>query len=228
MANARFTQFFYTKHMMPTLIDCQFLVDPTNVNGLGISGLKGPGVTAVYMHTSATPAATNPNPANGYVYIQFMDNYFRDYGGYTGMVTPPSGSDILVASAGTVASTTYVITTVGTTTAAGWQSLGLPVGIVPAVNVPFVATATTTATGTGAVQVPHVNGSGVTVIETVGDASLTLGPAGNGRGAPYALLRFMGPTNSTTTTPIAVAPRDQSLVKMKFYFSNSSVKVAGE
>jgi len=38
------------------LIDANFVVDPSNGNGLGIRSLKGPGVQAVYMH--ATPAAT--------------------------------------------------------------------------------------------------------------------------------------------------------------------------
>lgn len=46
----------------PVLIDCNFVVDSENENGLGISNLKGPVVNAVYMHTSATPANGNPNP----------------------------------------------------------------------------------------------------------------------------------------------------------------------
>ena len=226
MANTRFGQFFYTKHAMPVLIDCNFTVDATNANG--ISGLKGGGVQAVYMHTSTTPSAGNPNPANGYVYVQLQDNYYKSFIGGCGLVTALSGSSILVASAGVVASTTYVITILGTTTTAGWQSLGLPVGITPAVGVSFIATATATAAGTGAVQVPHANGCGVNAFEWVGDGSLSLGPAGNGRGYPYLIGRFMGPTDSSTTTPIAVAPRALSVVSLKLYLSNSSVTNQGE
>lgn len=52
----RKNQFYYTMHKEPIQIDCNFIVDPTNGNGLGIRSLKGAGVPAVYMHT--TPAAT--------------------------------------------------------------------------------------------------------------------------------------------------------------------------
>lgn len=219
---------FYAPHVMPVLLDCNFIVDSANGNGLGIRSLKGQGIQAVYMNTSQTPAATNPNPAAGYCLVQFTDAYYRSFSGFDSRVTPVSGTPILVASAGTVASTTYVIVVVGTTTAAGWQSLGLPVGVTPAVGVAFVATATATATGTGAVEVAHANGCSFQTIETVGDPNTTLSPVGIGAGFPYIILRFMGPTNSSTTTPIAVAPRDNSVISLGFYLSNSSVIVAGE
>lgn len=219
---------FYCKHTMPVMLDCQFTVAAADTGGLGITGLKGPGIQAVYMHTSQTAAAGNPNPADGYIYVQFPDAYYADYRLWSGLVTPQSGSSILVASAGTVNHGAYVITIVGTTTAAGWQSLGLPVGVTPAVGVPFIATATATATGTGAVQVPHANGCGVIAVEQVGYAAGGLAPVGIGAGYPYIILRTMGPTNSSTTTPIAVAPRDGTIISLKFYLSNSSVQVAGE
>src|SRR5580698_1169620 len=50
-------------------IDCNFIVDSSNGNGLGIRSLKGSGCASVYMHTSATPAAGNPNPASGYILV---------------------------------------------------------------------------------------------------------------------------------------------------------------
>jgi hypothetical protein len=228
MANRSFTRPFYTLHGFPVLLDCQFTVAAADTGGLGITGLKGPGVQAVYMHTSQTPAVGNPNPANGICLVQLQDSYYKDYLGFMGQVTALSGSSILVASAGTVANTTYVITILGTTTTAGWQSLGLPVGITPAVGVSFVATATATATGTGAVQVPHANGTGIQSIEQVGTPGLTLSTTGIGASYPYMIFRFMGPTNSSTTTPIAVAPRDGSIISLKMYMSNSSVVVAGE
>lgn len=231
MANSRFTQFFYTKHMMPTLLDCNFVIDVANPNGLGIRSLKGPGIAQVFGNTSGTPAVFNGTTNNlpaGYFQIFFQDNYFRYYGGFSGFVTQVSGTPILVASAGVVKGTVYVIVSVGTTTAAGWQSLGLAVGITPAVGVTFVGLATTTATGTGAVEVPHVNGSGIQYLEAVGDAKLSLGPSGLGAGNPYIIVRTMSATNSSTTTPIATAPADNSVLGMSFYLSNSSVTVAGE
>lgn len=56
----------YSMHGKPVLIDCNFQVDSSNSNGLGISNLKGPAVANVFMHTSATPGRNNgvlnPNP----------------------------------------------------------------------------------------------------------------------------------------------------------------------
>lgn len=230
MANTYFYNngHFYAKHTMPVLLDCQFTVAAADAGGLGITGLKGPGIQAVYMHTSQTPATGNPNPANGICIVQLPDSYYKDFLGFMGQVTTTSGTNILVASAGTTAGVTYVITLVGTTTTAGWQSLGLPVGITPAAGVAFVATATTTATGTGVVQVPHVNGTGIQSVEQVGTPGLTLISTGLQAGYPYVIFRFMGPTNSSTTTPIAVAPRDGSIISLKLYLGNSSVVVAGE
>jgi hypothetical protein len=200
---------------MPILIDCNFVVDASNANG--ISGLKGPGVQAVYMQSSS-PGALNPDPADGIVYVQLQDNYYKDFIGGMGQVSALSGSSILMASAGVVAKTTYVITIVGTTTQADWELAGVPAGVPAAVGLPFIATTTATRAGTGAVQVPHANGTGVQ----------SLSPVGNGHAYPYLIGRFMGPTDSSTTTPIAVAPRDGSLISLKMYFSNSSVVVQGE
>lgn len=219
----------WAPHAAPVLVDCNFVVDSTNVNGFGISSLKGPGIAAVYGHTSATPASGNPNPAAGLFKIEFQDDYYKQYTLLSGsVVTKLSGSSILVASAGVTAGLTYVITVLGTTTTAGWQSLGLPVGITPAVGVSFIATATATATGTGAVQVPHANGSGAWYFEQIGTPGLTLSSTGIGAANPYVIVRAMSPTNSSTTTPIATNPADTSIVSLAFYMSNSSVQVAGE
>src|SRR5665213_3357227 len=53
-------------HNAGTILDCSFIVDSTNANGLGIRSLKGSGrVAQVFMHTTATPATGNPNPVAG-------------------------------------------------------------------------------------------------------------------------------------------------------------------
>lgn len=45
---------FYSTLIRPVLADCSFVVDATNGNSLGIRNLKGAGVKAVYMHTTAS------------------------------------------------------------------------------------------------------------------------------------------------------------------------------
>jgi hypothetical protein len=64
MANARYTQFFYTSHKKPVLLDCNFIVDQTNGNGLGIRSLKGQGISNVFMNTTASITGTVATTAN--------------------------------------------------------------------------------------------------------------------------------------------------------------------
>ena len=56
MANRSFTRQFYTFHEYPVLLDCNFVIDTSNGNGLGQRSLKGEGISQVYLHS--TPAAT--------------------------------------------------------------------------------------------------------------------------------------------------------------------------
>lgn len=48
----------YSFGSQPVLIDCNFVVDSTNGNGLGIRSLKGQGVKNVFMNTSASMTGT--------------------------------------------------------------------------------------------------------------------------------------------------------------------------
>ena len=231
MANRRFTQFYNTLHSRPVQLDCNFIVDSTNGNGLGIRSLKGPGIANVYMKTSATPAAGNPNPAAGYIYVQFQDNYNRYYGGYSGAVAPASGSNITLVSGSMVVGGVYIITSLGTTTLAQWQAVGLPIGITPAVGASFVASATT-GSGTGVVQAMKAAGSGIGAFEVVGDPNLTLTSsapitAGSTAGS-YMILACMSPTSSSVTTPVVTAPANGSVIGLTFVLSNSSIQVQGE
>jgi len=99
----------------PVLIDCNFVVDSANGNGLGIRSLKGSGVQAVYMHTSSTPATGNPNPASGFALIQLSNNYNRYCGGFSGFISPVTGSALNInsGSAALTVGNPYVITSVG-------------------------------------------------------------------------------------------------------------------
>jgi hypothetical protein len=102
----------------PVWIDCNFIVDSANGNGLGIRSLKGAGVRNVFMHTSATPGKglggyLNPNPASGYAIIQLHNNYNRYCGGFSGVVAPLTGSSLAINGSALTANAPYVITSVG-------------------------------------------------------------------------------------------------------------------
>lgn len=211
MANRRFTQFFHTLHSKPTLIDCNFTVAATDSAGKGITGLKGPGVQNVYMHTSATPAAGNPNPASGYIYVQLQDNYNAFYGMEHSIISPNSGSNLAVTSgaAALTVGRVYVITVVGTTTAAQWVTLGVPIGTAAAVGVPFVAASTGVGAGSGQVQLSAAAGSGINHIEMIGNPALSIKStsatiAGQTNGS-YLLMKCMSNSVSAVTSALTMA-----------------------
>lgn len=109
---------FYSTLVKPVLVDCSFIVDSTNGNGLGIRSLKGSGVRNVFMHTSASPGRgsgnyLNPNPAAGYALIQLKNGYSRYAGGFSGFVAPLSGSNLAINSTALTAGSPYVIVSVG-------------------------------------------------------------------------------------------------------------------
>lgn len=214
MANKYMRQFFYTRHIAPVLLDCNFVVDSTNGNGLGIRSLKGPGISAVYMNTSSTPAAGNPNPAAGTIVVQLDDTYFRYFGGFSGQVSPVSGTPLTA----TVNHQPYVIVSLGTATTAQWQAVGLPAGLTPTVGQAFVATASATIGGSAAVELGATAGSGIDHIEVLGDPNQTLNNPG---GINQIILRcfFEG---------AVTAPADGSVLGLSFYLSNSSVVIQGE
>lgn len=194
-------------------IDINFIVDSTNGNGLGIRTLKGAGVANVFMHTSATPLGGNPNPAPGYVWVQLKKGYAGYVGGYSGFVSPVSGTPINVTT-GVTAGLAYVITSVGTTTAAQWQALGLPAAITPNVGAAFIAPATVTTVGTGQIMVPAAAGSAASHIEVVGDPNQTSFPT-NGSGA-WVLCQVVAATSSSVTTFQATAPANNTVVALRF------------
>lgn len=207
-------------HTAPVLLDCNFIVDSTNGNGLGIRSLKGPNVQAVYMHTTATPASGNPNPAAGTIIVQFQDNYNRSFSGFNAIVSPVSGTPLTA----TTAHTPVIIVSLGTSTTAQWQAVGLPVGITPAVGVAFVPTVSGTIGGSAAVEIAAAAGSGVMSIETLGDPNTTLSPT------PSANQGFGGQIilQCRNNTGAIANPADGSVISLVAYLSNSSVFVAGE
>jgi hypothetical protein len=212
-------------HVKPVLLDCNFVVDSTNGNGLGIRSLKGPAITAVYMHTSATPDAKNPNPAAGTIVVQLDDKYNRSFSGFNAIVSPVSGTPIVVTAAGShlVYGSPYIIVSLGTTTTAEWHSLGVPAGVTPAVGVSFIQTNMTgLGTGSGAVETTATSGSGIASIETVGDPNLSCNPSPSAnKGATFIL-------QCRDYTGALAAPAPGSVISLSFYLSDSSIIVQGE
>jgi hypothetical protein len=207
-------------HTSPVLLDCNFVVDSTNGNGLGIRSLKGPTIANVFMHTTATPAPGNPNPAAGTIVVQLMDNYNRSLSGFSSYVSPVSGTPLTA----TIANTAYVIVSLGTATAAQFQAVGLPIGITPAVGGAFIATSSATIGGSAAVEVAAASGTGIASIETLGDPNQSIAPnpnANQGFGAQF-ILQCRNYSGSIA------APADGSVISLAFLLSNSSVQVQGE
>lgn len=235
MANRNFASAgkLYSGHVKPVLLDCNFVVDSTNGNGLGIRSLKGPYVQNAFMHTTVTPGAgnsslsspgqpiINPNPASGTIVIQFQDGYNRVYSGGNSIVSP-IGTPITSLTAGVA----YIIISLGTATQAQWVAAGMPSGLSPAVGLAFIAKATGTIGGAATAAPTAAAGSGVATIETVGNSNLALSP-----------LAFPGFTQGFGAQLILqcrdyagaiVAPVDGSVISLTFLLSDSSVLVGNE
>lgn len=210
-------------HYAPVMVDCNFIVDSTNGNGLGIRSLKGNGVANVFMHTSASPGSNNnylnPNPASGLIVVQLADNYNRLYDLHVGEISPVSGTPLTSVTAGSA----YVITSLGTATQAQFQAIGLLQGITPAVGAAFIASSSTAVPG-GATVMASLT-SGIFSYQGIGDANQTIAPVGlvaiPGIGAQL-ILQCLNASGALT------APAAGTVISIDMLFSNSSVTVAGE
>jgi hypothetical protein len=207
MANRRFTQFHYTPHAMPVLIDCNIAIGATGAVGT----VKGPGVASV------------TRLAAGIYKIKLQDNYYKFYGMRHWLKAPVTGAD--VAAGSLTPGTVYEITALGTTTTAQWVTAGVPVGVTPAVGVSFLAAATSAGTGTA----KAIGVSGIATVEVVGNTDTQLNPSGEANTiGGYVIVKCLGATDASTTTLIATDPAQGSILGLEFYLSNSSVVVQGE
>lgn len=213
----------YSMHVKPVILDFSFTVD--NTAGAGITNLKGPCITSVFMN-STSPSGGNPNPPAGIIRVKLADNYSRFYNMFASIQSPNSGSNLTSVTSGTV----YVITAVGTTTTAQWVAKGLPIGVTPAVGVSFLASATGALGGTGTVQIPAANGAGLaSTIDIIGNPDVVLANSAQpSNGGGYLFLRCMGATSSSVTTRIATAPANGSVINISLLLSDSSITVQGE
>jgi hypothetical protein len=198
---------------------CNFIVDKTNGNGLGIRSLKSSGqgsadIKAVYMATSASPATGNPMGSGGagIILVEFAAKLAGYITGTSGLVAQLSGTPINVTSALTPGSP-YSVVSVGTTTLAGWQSIGWLGSILPTVGASFVNTSATPTTGTGAVEAPLATGPSSQALYDIypfGDPNQTV------IGSSSLVLGVFGATASGTTTPELVTPSNGMVVGLTF------------
>lgn len=211
----------YSMHTSPVLIDCNFVVDNTHANG--ISSLKGPTISNVYMHTSASASSTNP--AVGTIVVQIADNYNKLLSAFSSVISPTSGSGLKIDNSALTAGVAYSISTLGDATAAQWIALGVPAGITPAVGVNFIAASVGAGanSSTSLVMASATNGSGIANIEIVSDPAVNLYPS--------QLAQSYGPQLILQCYDYAgakAAPANGSVINLAFLFSNSSVTVQGE
>lgn len=227
MANRNFASGgkIYSMHVMPVLLDCNFTVDVANTNGLGLSGLKGPAIQAVYMNSS--DGSPNPvNPAAGTIVVRLADNYNRVLAVNATIVAPNSGSAVKIDNSAMTAGVAYTITTLGNATAAKWHTIGVPAGITPAVGVSFVALSNGGAgnTLTSRVQASAAAGSGIASVEAIGNLNLSVAPApsaNQGYGSQIIL-------QCRDYAGAIAAPADGSIISIQMFLSNSSILIQGE
>lgn len=187
---------YYTNVTTPQDTNVTFTVTPTN--GLGVTSVKSNGyVRNVFMHTSTTPAAnqgyTNPNPLAGFALIQFYNNFNYYLNGLAQFRSPVTGS-IKIDNSALTAGQAYIISTLGNSTTAQWQAVGLPVGVTPAVGVSFIATAVGAGANTSTSRVSTPTSSGIYGVEVVGVPDTMYSSTITTNGGAWLLLQFLVPT----------------------------------
>lgn len=219
----------FNGHIQPVHIDCNFVVDSTNGNGLGIRNLKGAYVQNVFMHTSATPGVgnsnnltpatpiTNPNPASGLIVVQFMDAFYGSYAGGNSIVSPLGSS-----SGAITAGNAYILTSLGTATSAQLHAAGIPKGVTPAIGVAFIAASSETLPGSATAA--STTASTVANINIVGDSNIGLAPY------PIAVQGYGGQIilECRNYSDAVAAPVDGTVIALSFLLSNSGVKIQGD
>ncbi len=215
----------YTNITKPMAVNLTYTVTPTN--GLGITSLKSNGyVESVFMHTTQTAGVvngvTNPNPVVGYALVRLKNNFNVYLGGFSGQIEPLAST----STTSTTATHVYVITSVGTTTLAQWQTAGLMPGLVPTVGQSFIAIATGAIGGTGTVGLPTAPST--VAVSVVGDPNTSLNNSNTAQNAGAQLLvQFSAATSSSVTTLIPAAPADNTVVGLSMTFDGSTVTIDG-
>lgn len=175
----------------------------------------------------------SPNPAAGFIQVKFKNNFNYYLGGFSGFVSTVSGSALKVDNSALTAGQAYTIVALGNSSLADWQSIGFPVGFVPAVGSNFIATAVGVPgeanTSTSRVEIPKA--SGILAFEAMGDPSKTMNNSSiASNGGAILIIQTLAPTLSTNAygqPMIPTAPQNGSVLGMSFWFDGSTVTVDG-
>lgn len=181
--------------------------------------------------TITTVAPGSPNPDAGLILVQLKSNFNRLLFSNIGDASPVSGSNLAVDGSSLSVGQAYIITVLGTTTAADWLVLGVPLGVTPAVGVSFIALVTGTGSGSGQVQLAKATGSGITKYDLIGDPNLSAAPYDTPFTSvigSWVLFRALAATASGTTTFVATAPSINTTIGIQLWMSNSSLLLGGQ
>jgi hypothetical protein len=202
MASRRFYQFMNSLNPALTLIQGSFSVGSSGA----VSAVNGSGIYGV------------TRLAAGIYEVRLQDNYFRYLGHNCQLRSSSTGTTAIGSiSPGTV----YQIAALGAATTAQWVTAGVPVGVTPAVGLPFLCAATSA--GSGSTCATAVS-SGVENIEVMGNPQTSI----TSTSYPYLVIRCLGPTATADTAMIPVDPASGSKLDLEFLFRNSSILGYGE
>jgi len=174
------------------------------------------------------PAGSLPTyisgPGPGVIVVQLENNFNRSISGINARVAPVSGLPLKIDNSALTANQAYIIVALGNATAAQWQALGLPPGIVPAVGASFIANSVGAGPNTSTARVEAAVTSNIASIETVGDPNLSIAPdptKNQGFGAQFIL-------QTRNSSGVVAAPVDGTVISLAFLLNNSGVTVQGE
>lgn len=174
------------------------------IGGLYANTLLNPGAPHVFSFT-----------ASGTTTVTLVSTQHNPY-----MPLPGVPSDGDVPTGFTFALTKYL------TNLQDWQGVGLPKGIVPAVGVSFIATATGLSVGGGSTGlVKAVGVSGIISAEIIGSPDLSIGPipmSGSPNVGSWLLIQFLGATDATHTAMIPTAPAEDCQVYVQLMLEQAS------
>lgn len=207
----------YTNVVRPQEVWCNFIVDHTNGNGLGVRSVKSNGyVESVFMNTNQTAGKvngfTNPNPAAGYALIRFKNNFNYYLGGFSGQIVPTVSNTATSVTSGNV----YVITGLGTATLAQWQAVGLLPGLIPTVGQSFIAIASQSIGGSATVGSPGVPVAPIVTVVGDPNQSIANSAVGSNAGAQilvqFSELSVSGTVGALTFTGSALGTHTHNLL----------------
>jgi len=186
--------------------------------------------TTVSSDTISYAGVGSPNPAAGNILVQLAGNYNRLLFSNVGDIGPLSGSNLAVDGSALTIGQAYVITVVGTSTAADWLALGVPAGVTAAPGVVFIALVTGTGSGSGQVQLS--SNSGIAKYQGVGNANLSIAPMSTDYSTSvigsWLLFQSLAATSSSVTTLIPTAPANGTVIGIQCYLSNSPLMLGGQ